>query len=142
MPKALKLTRESAQTIADEINMSVRDVLVEVMHLEELKAPAYVIVDYTNSSGTYFRWVEVPESFFVKNAVFVESESPTEFREVAKSPTMREPQTLCVYEDRWSGDQVGYIPICTVHNQNSKYTPEQGANRPCLAIKPWTEPNA
>lgn len=44
----------------------------------------------------------------------------------------------CSYEMIWV-DEVGEIPVCTVHGFNSKYGEEFGEHRPCLAVEPWHE---
>lgn len=44
----------------------------------------------------------------------------------------------CSYEVIWT-DEVGEIPVCFIHGQNSKYGEEFGPHRPCLAVDPWHE---
>lgn len=43
-------------------------------------------------------------------------------------------RTKCSYHLEWT-DEVGEIDVCDVHGTNSKYGPERGLNRPCLAIE-------
>lgn len=43
---------------------------------------------------------------------------------------------ICEYEDRWT-DEVGTIPVCKVHNNNSRWGIEYGTHRPCITVDPW-----
>lgn len=42
----------------------------------------------------------------------------------------------CEYEMVWT-DEVGTIPVCTIHGNNSKYPPSRGEHRPCLSVEPY-----
>jgi hypothetical protein len=43
----------------------------------------------------------------------------------------------CRYEEKWT-DEVGTIPVCVLHNQNSKHEVTSGKpNPPCLEIDPY-----
>lgn len=42
----------------------------------------------------------------------------------------------CTYENRWT-DEVGTIPVCTVHENNSKHEPSDDPHRPCLSVDPY-----
>ena len=45
-------------------------------------------------------------------------------------------EPMCDYEDVWT-DEVGHIPICKIHNNNSKHSHAKGMHRPCLTIDPY-----
>lgn len=42
----------------------------------------------------------------------------------------------CEYEDTWT-DEVGTIPVCKLHGNNSKWDAEHGEHRPCVTVDPW-----
>ena len=42
----------------------------------------------------------------------------------------------CTYEIIWT-DEVGDIPVCMVHNNNSRHTDSDDPHRPCLTIDPY-----
>lgn len=42
----------------------------------------------------------------------------------------------CVYEEQWT-DEVGSVPVCVFHHQNSRYSSDVGPYRSCLAVDPW-----
>lgn len=46
-------------------------------------------------------------------------------------------ETDCRYEDVWT-DEVGIIPVCVLHNQNSRHeVTSERPNPPCLEIDPY-----
>lgn len=44
----------------------------------------------------------------------------------------------CHYEEMWIGE-AGYVDMCLVHGENSKYPSYRGAHRPCLAVEDWDD---
>jgi|SRR6478735_1202273 len=42
----------------------------------------------------------------------------------------------CTYKDRWT-DGVGNIPICIIHDNNSRHNAWEGPHRPCLTVDPY-----
>ena len=42
----------------------------------------------------------------------------------------------CRYEERYS-DEVGTIPVCVLHDNNSRFDESAGPTRPCLTIDPY-----
>lgn len=47
-----------------------------------------------------------------------------------------DPLLLCAYEDRWT-DEVGMVPVCVVHGNNSRHEDSADPHRPCLTVDPY-----
>jgi hypothetical protein len=48
----------------------------------------------------------------------------------------RSTQALCSYEMVWT-DEVGTIPVCRLHGNNSRHEPSDDPHRPCLTVDPY-----
>lgn len=45
---------------------------------------------------------------------------------------------ICEYKDVWT-DEVGDIPVCVLHDQNSRHVDSDDPHRPCLEVDPYPE---
>jgi hypothetical protein len=45
-------------------------------------------------------------------------------------------EPMCTYEDVWT-DEVGFVPVCVVHKDNSRHHEDSGEHRKCLKLDPY-----
>lgn len=90
--------------------------------------------------GALFSVVDATEELPTASVILEEDEK----RELTKALIASQPLDpelvnvfICTYEEQYA-DMVGHIDVCTVHDNNSRWSSEYGDHRPCLTVDPWS----